>query len=284
MTTTSLVPASARASRMADASPSVTKVKSSASRMDSGVEWVTTKNGGAAACAAPYPTSSFQPCGPSMMSKRRRPITTAPERSVECSRTCASTSSSLNAQRWSGSPPWPSPCSRSGSGPVTNPSSDIVMSAITFAMEVLRSSGQWERLPHRNKVIVPHPTGTVDAGMTRAMATPAVELRRWPGAESPNALRLRSPRSPGCSRLFRSSPPVRLPRPSARCEPGTLRHRPGAPRLRQCHATGDGHRLSVPAAEPGTLSCSTSSVLPSSCGATARWSCRRPWARRPART
>jgi len=50
---TSLSPAAALAWSIADASPSVTNVKSRSSRTFSGAEWVTTKNGGVVACSAP---------------------------------------------------------------------------------------------------------------------------------------------------------------------------------------------------------------------------------------
>src|SRR4029453_4401950 len=72
------------------------------------------------------------------MSKKRRPMITAPDASVPSRSTSASTGSSLSiAQVWRASPPRPSPCSGPGAGPVTNPSRDREMSAMTLVMAVI---------------------------------------------------------------------------------------------------------------------------------------------------
>src|SRR4030095_879886 len=104
--------------------------------------------------------SSLQPLGASITSKRLRPITTAPERSVEWARISASRGSSLSRTQvcsgspplprpllgaaagpgrhaprgGSGSPPVPSPLSGPASGPVTKPSRETEMSATTVVM------------------------------------------------------------------------------------------------------------------------------------------------------
>jgi len=57
--------------------------------------------------SCPYPTSSFQPCGPSTMSYSRRPITTAPVRSKLSASTASSTGErgSWSTHAWIASPP-----------------------------------------------------------------------------------------------------------------------------------------------------------------------------------
>src|ERR687898_3285874 len=74
-----------------------------------------------------------QPSGALTMSNNRRPITTAPLSAVACSRISVSTASCCMTHVWS-SGASPSPCCSSAPSPVTNPSSDIVMSAITFGI------------------------------------------------------------------------------------------------------------------------------------------------------
>src|SRR5918995_1949403 len=83
--------------------------------------------------------SLFQPSGPLTMSNNRRPITTAPLSAVACSRISVSTASCCMTHVWS-SGASPSPCCSSAPSPVTNPSSDIVMSAITFGIRAFLTS------------------------------------------------------------------------------------------------------------------------------------------------
>ena len=65
-------------------------------------------------------------------------MTTAPVPPVAAASTSRSTGSLLKAQVCRLSPPVPSPLSGPGSGPVTNPSRDIVISATTLPMRTPR--------------------------------------------------------------------------------------------------------------------------------------------------
>src|SRR5918995_4950442 len=84
--------------------------------------------------------SSFQPPGPSTMSNSRRPMTTAPLCAVARSRISVSTAS-CSVTHVCSSGASPSPCCSSAPGPVTYPSSDMVMSAMTFGIAV----SSWRR-------------------------------------------------------------------------------------------------------------------------------------------